>query len=61
MQEMKKGQSMGLGFHGDITELSFDKKTVAQIKSSDFQKTLLSIWLGANPANTGLKHGLLGK
>ena len=61
MADMKTGQRLtfihkpGAGVTVDV-----NGSVKGTIKGDDFAKALLSIWLGANPPNPGLKTGLLG-
>ena len=61
MTDMKTGQRLvfvhkpGAGIQVDVNGAA--KGT---IKGDDFAKAFLSIWLGPNPPNPGLKTGLLG-
>jgi len=61
MADMKTGERLtfvhkpGAGIQVDV-----NGAVKGTIKGDDFAKTFLSIWLGANPPNPGLKAGLLG-
>ena len=61
MADMKTGQRLtfihkpGAGITVDV-----NGSVKGTIKGDDFAKAFLSIWLGANPPNPGLKTGLLG-
>ncbi len=61
MADMQSGQRLtfthkpGAGIQVDV-----NGEVKGTIKGDDFAKTFLSIWLGANPPNAGLKAGLLG-
>ena len=61
MVDMKSGQRLtfihkpGAGIQVDV-----NGTVKGTIKGDDFATAFLSIWLGANPPNTGLKSGLLG-
>ena len=61
MADMKTGQRLtfthkpGLGIQVDA-----NGTVKGTIKGDDFAKAFLSIWLGANPPNAGIKSGLLG-
>lgn len=48
-------------FHADgSTSIVFNGNEVGRITGADFQKALLSVWLGDIPADSGLKEGMLG-
>jgi hypothetical protein len=61
MADMKSGQRLtfihkpGAGIQVDV-----NGAVKGTIKGDDFARTFLSVWLGANPPNSGLKTGLLG-
>lgn len=61
MTDMKSGQRLtfthkpGAGIQVDV-----NGAVKSTSKGDDFAKAFLSIWLGANPLNPGLKAGLLG-
>ena len=61
MTDVKTGQRLtfthkpGSGIQVDVTGT-----VKGTIKGDDFAKAFLSIWLGANPPNAGIKSGLLG-
>jgi hypothetical protein len=61
MADIKSGERLtfirkpGAGLQVDV-----DGAVKGTIKGDDFAKAFLSIWLGANPPNPGLKAGLLG-
>ena len=43
------------------TSVKINDETKGTIPGSDFMQALWAIWLGANPADNGLKEGMLGK
>ena len=62
MVDIKKGQSMAFTYvPGRGTAVEVAGKTKGVIKGSGFAKALLSVWLGPNPPNQGLKSGMLGR
>lgn len=62
MTDMKDGQSMSFTYvPGEGLTVEVLGKTKGVIEGKDFQARFLSIWLGENPPNRGLKKGLLGK
>ena len=61
MADMKTGQRLTF-IHKPGAGITVDVNGAVKgtIKGDDFAKAFLSIWLGANPPNPGLKTGLLG-
>jgi hypothetical protein len=45
---------------GKGTRLSFNGRILGTVEGRDFNKALLSIWLGEHPADTDLKAAMLG-
>jgi len=61
MTDMKIGQRMVFSFKPGAGLTAKVNGTVkGTIKGDDFAKAFLSLWLGAKPANSELKSGLLG-
>lgn len=61
MTDIKSGQQMVFRFTpGAGVQVSVNGTAKGTIRGDDFARALLSIWLGADPPNTGLKAGLLG-
>jgi hypothetical protein len=60
MQEMKTGDKMQFTFLPQGLEVHVKGEPPQKIESAQFQRFLLSIWLGSNPPNEDLKKGLLG-
>ncbi|WP_035382901.1 chalcone isomerase family protein [Ferriphaselus sp. R-1] len=48
------------GVPGEGLRASIDGKELGRVAGDDFYRALLSIWLGAHPAQVDLKKGLLG-
>ena len=61
MQDVKEGDSIELDFSGDTVDIVVKGAKADSLGGSDFQKALLSIWLGAKPPGDALKDGLLGR
>jgi hypothetical protein len=48
--------------HGDVIEAPFARGfLVSAIGGEDFAQALLRVWLGAEPADSGLKRAMLGR
>jgi hypothetical protein len=61
MTDMAKGQTLTFLYRpGAGIEVIWNGKPRGTLDGDDFAKAFLSIWLGANPPNAGLKTGLLG-
>lgn len=60
MQDLDKNDHLTFHWSGEDVHVSLNNKLLITISGPDFQKAMLSIWLGANPPNKGLKQGLLG-
>jgi hypothetical protein len=61
MSDMKTGQRTTFSFQPGVgTKIAVNGMVKGTIKGDDFAKALLSVWLGAEPANPELKAGLLG-
>lgn len=58
--DMKKGDKMVFDFLQDHIEVSIKGQKPVSIDGKDFSKSLILLWIGHNPPNTGLKAGLLG-
>lgn len=61
MTDMREKQKMIIDFYSDRIEVNFRDEKKATIQGAEFSKNVLSIFLGKNPPNSGLKEGLLGK
>jgi hypothetical protein len=61
MKDMKKGEMISFTFFPDYLEISSTGREPKKIENQDFAQIILSIWLGSEPPNEGLKDGLLGK
>lgn len=61
MSDIKTGQRMIFSFKPGVgVTVSVNGAVKGTIKGDDFARTLLSIWLGADPPNPEVKAGLLG-
>ncbi len=61
MSEMKDGEEMMFTYiPGTGLEVSLKGTSMGTIEGSDFSAVFLSIWLGDDPPNGGLRRGLLG-
>jgi len=60
MMDMREKQKMVIDFYSDRIEVNFRDEKKGVIKGAEFSKNVLSIFLGKNPPNSGLKDGLLG-
>ncbi|HID83171.1 MAG TPA: hypothetical protein EYH06_00195 [Chromatiales bacterium] len=61
MDDMKKGDEIQLDFAAGQVDVVINGENKATIEGVDFQRALLSIWLGPHPPNKALKAGILGK
>ena len=61
MDNMNPGDRIILDFIGEQVDVFVNDQQKTSITGSDFQRGLLSIWLGPNPPNKDLKQGILGK
>ena len=61
MGDMKKGDAIQLDFADSRVDVVINDTKKATIEGTDFQRALLSIWLGPHPPNKTLKAGILGK
>jgi hypothetical protein len=58
----KTGSTMGLTFlPGKGVQVEIDGAIQGSVPGDDFARLLLSIWLGPDPPNAGLKDGMLGR
>jgi len=58
---MKTGQRLTFTHKpGAGIQVNVNGTVKGTIKGDDFARAFLSIWLGANPPNPGIKSGLLG-
>ena len=61
-QDMKKGDEVVFDFfQTGVTTVMINGKTAGSIEGSDFQKALLMVWLGKEPADDDLKEAMLGQ
>jgi hypothetical protein len=61
MADMKTGQRLTFTHKpGAGVQVNVNGTVKGTIKGDDFARAFLSIWLGANPPNPGIKSGLLG-
>lgn len=60
MRDMKSGGRIVLDLVGNDVDVMVDGKKTASVAGREFQKAVLSIWLGRHPPNEALKKGLLG-
>lgn len=57
-----KGDKVVIDFLDDgTTVVTINGEQKARIEEADFQRALLSIWLGESPVDSGLKAAMLGK
>lgn len=62
MRDVKKGQTATVTYvPGEGTTLAIDGQARPPIPGADFGRFLLSIWLGPEPPDEGLKRGMLGR
>ncbi len=61
MVDMKKGDTIQLDFIGNRVDVIINGAKKTSIEGMDFQRALLSIWLGPHPPNKALKAGILGQ
>lgn len=58
---LKEGDIVHMDYlPGKGTRLSVNGQALGNIEGQDFFTALLKVWIGAHPADTGLKKGLLG-
>ncbi len=61
MTDIATGQRMTFSFRPGVgVTVNVNGAVKGTIKGDDFARTLLSIWLGADPPNSEIKTGLLG-
>ena len=60
MADMNVGSTLTFIFSNSQVRVELNGANKGQILGVDFAKSLLSIWLGPDPPNEGLKIGLLG-
>ena len=61
-QDMKKGDEVAFDFlQTGATTVTINGKAAGSIEGADFQKALLKIWLGKEPADDDLKEAMLGE
>jgi hypothetical protein len=60
-QDMKKGDDVTFDFlDTGATTVTINGKVAGSIDGADFQKALLLVWLGDDPADDDLKEAMLG-
>jgi hypothetical protein len=59
MTDMKSGNVLSLTFLPDSLWVQVPEKDPVQIEGKEFQKIILSNWLGPKPPNEDLKEGML--
>ena len=60
MRDVKSGDTIVLDVFDDNVDVLINDSRVDSIAGKDFQRALLSIWLGPKPPNEELKEGILG-
>lgn len=60
LKDMKKGETMGVRFLSDGVDLMIRGTKAGSAGDKAFSHQLIRCWIGRNPANPGLKSGLLG-
>jgi hypothetical protein len=59
---MKSGERAVITYLPGVgTRLELNGKDVGVIPGKDFAEALFAVWLGAKPADAGLKAGMLGQ
>lgn len=61
MGDMGKGGSIKLDFVDGQVDVMINDVKKTSIGGADFQRAILSIWLGPHPPNEALRAGILGK
>lgn len=61
MRDVKSGDRIVLDFSNDNVDVLINDSRVDSIAGAEFQRALLSIWLGPKPPNEELKEGILGQ
>ncbi len=61
MRDVTKDERLVLDFVDGKVEVRFDDELAATIPGRDFQKGLMSCWMGPKPLTQELKAGLLGQ
>jgi Chalcone isomerase-like len=61
MRDVRRGDVLRLDLlAGGETRVRYNDELRGSVDGSDFQRALLKVWLGAAPADSGLKQALLG-
>lgn len=61
MRDVRRGDVLRLDLlPSGATEVRFNDELRGRVDGADFQRALLRVWLGAEPADADLKHALLG-
>lgn len=61
MRDVRRGDVLRLDLlPGGATQVRFNDELRGSVDGADFQRALLKVWLGAEPADAGLKQALLG-
>jgi len=59
---VKKGDVIQIDYSKEIgTEVRINDELRGSVKGGDFNTALLKVWLGEDPADSGLKEAMLGK
>jgi len=60
--DAQRGDVLAFDFLSDgSTRVVINNKQKGEIPGVDFQRALLSVWLGENPADDDLKQAMLGR
>ena len=60
-EEIKKGDVFDIVYAGQKIMIYKNGKMKSEIEGLEFKKAVFGIWLGEEPADSGLKSGMLGK
>ena len=60
LKDMKKGETMGIRFLSEGVDVMIRGAKAGSAGDKAFSHQLIRCWIGKNPANPGLKSGLLG-
>ena len=60
LKDMKKGETMAIRFLPDGVDVMVRGAKAGSVGDKAFSHQLIRCWIGKNPANPGLKAGLLG-
>lgn len=59
--EIKKGDVFDIVYSGEKLSIYKNNTLKSEIEGLDFKKAVFGIWLGKEPADSGLKTGMLGE